>query len=117
MVNTKIGLLKKKVNHQLAALRQDMIRKFRSECLSLFNHNGIPGLPLLLYIEALERNFGEKEVTVLEKNKNNSKQKISIKVGSKKITIGDYDEENDGDLLEYVTSECVKRRNTKNPHV
>lgn len=109
-MSTRIHLLKKKTSHRLATLRQDMVRKFKNECLALFHHKGAADLPILLYAEALERNFGEKEIAVLEKSRCASKQKISINVGAKRITIGEYDAQADGDLLEYVSSECVKKR-------
>jgi len=70
---------------------------------------------MLLYAEALGRNFGEKEVAVLEKKRNTNKQKISINVGRKRITIGEYDAQVDGDLLEYVSLECVKKKINKLP--
>lgn len=107
--DSKISLLQNKTRYKLTQLRQEMCRKLTEECTAMFTTKGMRSLPALLVKEALGRQYMGKEMRLIKKN-SGCKQKISLKVGNKNLSIGEYDSKEDGDLLEFVSSKCQGKK-------
>lgn len=98
-----------KTKRRLAVLRRDMCKRLKGECLALLNDQQFSRLPVILAREALGRQFAGGSITVVRKD-TVCKQKVSLKVGDRALSIGDYDSKEDGDLLEFVNNRYAEKK-------
>lgn len=98
-----------RVKSKIDTLRRELCVALRKECLEHFRDSQIRALPVLLFRDSLSREFAGKEIRLVSRHGNVNRQKVSLKVGSKEMSIGDCDSEDLASIVEFV-----KKRNLKN---
>lgn len=101
-----------KTKQRLVALRREVCDRLRRECLALLDDQEFCRLPVILARDALSRQFVGRTIAVVRKDAV-CKQKVSLKIGDRALSIGDYDSKEDGDLLEFVSNKYKERRTKK----
>ncbi len=105
---TKLLSLKKQTKRKLSQLRQEYNRRLRTEIFNLFANANALGIPAVCLKESLEKEYYGNEIKVIG-NDQFVKQKVSLKVGDRDLSIGDYNSKEDGDLLDFVVEKYTTK--------
>lgn len=90
-----------KTKCKINLIRQELCNKLRKECISHFNKTELKDLPVLMFHDALNKQFEGKEVRVLRRSKV-GKQKVSLKIDDRQMSIGECDSSEVASIIEYV---------------
>lgn len=107
-MNEDVTTLKNKTRYKMVQMRCEYVKLLKKEILSLLEAEELWNLPAISVLEALDKQYMEESLQVIGKN-TKCKQKVSIKVGERNMSIGEYDSKEDGDLLEFVSAKYPKK--------
>lgn len=91
--------------HKLALLVNDSCRSFRKACAALFKDTA--ACPFLLLLDALNRDFTGASVRLVKRQ--GTSKKVSVRVGDRNLSMGEYDSKEDGDLLEFLRKKYPRK--------
>ncbi|KAI5148850.1 hypothetical protein ENBRE01_0578 [Enteropsectra breve] len=98
------------LKYRINLLKQDYLRKYRKMHLDFLQGTGLGAVPVISLMEAFSRPYSGDAPKIISRSQD-IKHKISIKVGDRDISIGEYDSDVDGSVMSFVKQKILAKKN------